>query len=336
MPFPMTLGLAVKNTKVFERVLNRLGGSVKVTEITSVAIAHKNLVNLLEKREPATTFVDFAYLPFFFAEGTPIPNKSAGHFGGYTFVIYGIDEEKDEVYLSDRYARPFIMSYKLLQQARNSKHAPFPVKNKLVELVIPKKINNLKDIIPLVIKSNIDFMFNPPIRNLGLKGLQKWREMLPTCGKDFSIDDLLFGLMTNFIYFETGGTGGAMFRILYRDFLKEATELLNNGGLLKASELFEKVIKKIRELESILLPDDLVNFAKLRNLCLKSGEITETAANNYQKELKKIDSEFQITIDDGQKEAPKWKDFIPKMDKKIQEWADLEESAWKIIKKAVS
>ena len=36
MPFPMILGLAVKKTEVFERVLSCLGGSVKITETASI------------------------------------------------------------------------------------------------------------------------------------------------------------------------------------------------------------------------------------------------------------------------------------------------------------
>ena len=46
MPFPMVLGLAVKKTEVFDRVMNRLGGSVKITETASANVAHNNLVAL--------------------------------------------------------------------------------------------------------------------------------------------------------------------------------------------------------------------------------------------------------------------------------------------------
>ena len=55
MPFPMVLGLAVKKTEVFERILNRLGGSVKITETASENAANNNLIALLEKGQPAPT-----------------------------------------------------------------------------------------------------------------------------------------------------------------------------------------------------------------------------------------------------------------------------------------
>jgi len=289
MPFPMMLGLAVKKTEVFERTITRLGGSAKVTETASANAAHNNLVKLLESGQPAITFVDFAYLPFFFAEGAPIPNEGAGHFGGHTFVTYGIDEEKDEAYVSDRFAKPFTMSYEQLKAARGSKFAPFPAKNKLVELVLPKKVKDLKSILPQAIKANIDFMENPPIRNMGLKGFGKWREMLPTWGSDFKGENLLYGLVSVFIYMETGGTGGAMFRVLYRDFLKEAGELINNDGLLKASDQFGEIVDKIRDIEKVILPDNLPNMGKLRDLFLKSNRITEEGAEDYQKQLNQLE-----------------------------------------------
>jgi len=335
MPFPMILGLSVKKTEVFERVMTRLGGSVKVTETASINAARDNLIKLLEKGQPAITFVDFAYLPFFFAEGVPIPNEKAGHFGGHTFVTYGIDEEQDKAYISDRYSRPFVMSYEQLKAARASKHAPFPAKNKVVELVLPKKAKDLKEIIPFAIKSNLDYMYNPPIRNMGLIGFEKWRQMLPSWGKNFKGENLLQGLVGVFIYMETGGTGGAMFRILYKDFLREAGELLNNGGLLKASEIFEDIIVKIRELERLILPDDLPNIAKFREMFLKSNEITEKAEEDYQKQLKKLDEETNKIIKEATKEAPAWKNYVSQIDKGIQEWHDIESKAWEIIKSSI-
>ena len=335
MPFPMMLGLAVKKTEVFERTLTRLGGSVKVTETASENAAHNNLVKLLESGQPAITFVDFAYLPFFFAEGVPIPNEGAGHFGGHTFVTYGIDEEKDEAYVSDRFARPFTMSYKQLKAARGSKFAPFPAKNKLVELVLPKKVKDLKSILPEAIKANVDFMQNPPIRNMGLKGFQKWREMLPTWGADFKGENLIYGLVSVFIYMETGGSGGALFRPVYKEFLEEAGELLNNDGLLKASKLFGEATDKIRELERTILPDDLPNIAKLREIFLRSNEIQEKAGKDYQEQLKALDDQSLEVINGAIKEADMWKDHIPKIDKGIQAWHDVEAKAWDVVKNSL-
>jgi hypothetical protein len=285
----------------------------------------------LKKDQPAITFVDFAYLPFFFAEGTPIPNESSGHFGAHTFVTYGIDEEMDLAYISDRYANPHIMSYEDLKVARASKHAPFPAKNKLVELIIPKKVKDLKEILPGVLKENANFMFNPPISNMGLKGFQKWRKMLPIWACDFNDNELLFGLVSVFIYMETGGTGGAMFRILFRDFLKEAGSLLKNDGLIKASDIYDNAIRKIRDIEELILPDDLPNLGKLRELFLKSNDITEKGTKDYQIKLKELDADIIKVQEGALEELSSWKEKIPEIDQAIQEWANMENEAWNII-----
>ncbi|TXT67678.1 MAG: hypothetical protein BAJALOKI1v1_30041 [Promethearchaeota archaeon] len=335
MSFPMILGLSVKKTQVFERVMDRLGGSVKITETTSVNTTHKNLVNLLEKGQPAITFVDFAYLPFFFAERADIPNEEAGHFGAHTFVTYSINEEKNEAFISDRYARPMKMTYEELKDARTSKHAPFPTKNELVELILPKEINKLKEIIPSAIKQNAEFMFNPPIRNMGLTGFQKWRKMLSTWETDFDVDDLLYGLVSVFIYMETGGTGGAMFRILYRDFLQEAGELLENNGLHKTSEKYAEIVEKIRLVEGKILPDELPNIGKLKEIYLKSNEIIEQAAHDYQKHLKELNEQSKEILEAANEEIPSWKEYIPELDKEINEWKEMEQEAWKIINKSL-
>ncbi|MBN1802188.1 MAG: BtrH N-terminal domain-containing protein [Candidatus Lokiarchaeota archaeon] len=335
MLFPMVLGLSVKNTEMFERVMTRLGGSIRVTETTSLKIAHENLIHVLEKGQPAITFVDFAYLPFFFAEGTPIPNEGAGHYGAHTFVTYGIDEEKDEVYISDRYAHPHFMKYSELKEARGSKFAPFPAKNKIVELELPKKISDLNRAIPEGIKENINFMYNPPMSNMGLSGFQKWRKMLPTWATDFDDNSLLFGLTSVFIYIETGGTGGAMFRILYRDFLKEAGEMLNNNGLKTAAEKFDEVTRVIRDLECTLLPDGLENLGKMRKLFLKSNEITEKGEKDYQKQLRKINEQMETIMVGALDEIREWKKLIPEIDNYIKDWADLETKAWEMVKSSI-
>jgi hypothetical protein len=170
---------------------------------------------------------------------------------------------------------------------------------------------------------------------MGLSGFQKWRQLLPSWATNFNDNDLLYGLVSVFIYMETGGTGGAMFRILFKEFLKEASELLENDGLMDASNMFEDVVLKIRDLESMILPNDLKNMAKLRELFLKSNEITEKGEADYQKQLKSIDIEGEQAIKGAKKEIKIWKERIPEIDKKIQEWCELETKAWDSINNSI-
>ena len=94
-------------------------------------------------------------------------------------------------------------------------------------------------------------------------------------------------------------------------------------------------VKKIRELEKIILPDDLPNIARLRELFLESSKITEEGSKDYQKKLKKIEEKVEEVSIKSKKEANEWKILIPQIDRGIQEWTELETKAWEIIKKSI-
>ncbi|MHA2125476.1 MAG: hypothetical protein ACW99E_09215 [Promethearchaeota archaeon] len=68
---------------------------------------------------------------------------------------------------------------------------------------------------------------------------------------------------------------------------------------------------------------------------MKSNEIAEKGAGNYQKQLKKLDEESEKATNGAKKEIDSWKKYIPQIDKGIQEWAELETKAWEIIKKSI-
>lgn len=142
------------------------------------------------------------------------------------------------------------------------------------------------------------------------------------------------GLVTLFIYIETGGTGGAWSRCMYSDFLKEASELLENKNYLDASKLFEEVSNKINELAVSILPDKLPYLAKFREIFLKNNEIQEKAKSDYQKQLKILDIELKKNIKNAIKEGTDaWIKEIPTIPENIQEVYDIESKAWDFIEK---
>jgi len=76
-------------------------------------------------------------------------------------------------------------------------------------------------------------------------------------------------------------------------------------------------------------------MAKLRKLFLKSNEILEKGASDYQLQLKKINGEFTIHTEGAMKEADAWRERISEIKEGIQNWADLEADAWETIKKSI-
>jgi len=106
MPVPFVGGLNGKGITIFENAVSCLGGKVESVKTGSQKVSYKQVKDHLREGNPLITFVDMAYLPYFFRDDAPYPNEEAGHFGGHTVVIYGLDEQKNTVYVSDRYNRP--------------------------------------------------------------------------------------------------------------------------------------------------------------------------------------------------------------------------------------
>ncbi|WP_310402827.1 DUF4872 domain-containing protein [Chryseobacterium vietnamense] len=89
------------------------------------------------------------------------------------------------------------------------------------------------------IKSNTAEYLNPPITNVSYKGILKtsteivkWFNMSKDIEAEFKQAALLM---------EKAGTGGALFRNLYRDFLKESYELLRLDPLKAGYEAFREI-----------------------------------------------------------------------------------------------
>ncbi|MDQ0114251.1 hypothetical protein J2T15_003706 [Paenibacillus harenae] len=96
-----------------------------------------------------------------------------------------------------------------------------PMSSKNLSYTIQKSGDapQLAVIIREAISRNAYEFLNPPIRNLGIKGIEKmsseilkWPSRKPDISHELSLTASLM---------ERAGTGGSLFRNLYRDFLKE-------------------------------------------------------------------------------------------------------------------
>jgi hypothetical protein len=82
----------------------------------------------------------------------------------------------------------------------------------------------------------IDAMLNPPIKNIGVKGIRHTSREIRQWPKLFNEHELRMNLFSLYIFIEVGGTGGGCFRYMYTRFLEEASEITKNTALLKPSE----------------------------------------------------------------------------------------------------
>jgi len=270
MPAPFVGGMnAGKFPGIVGRAVERLGGQYKVLRTKSTARAHEHLKATLRAGQPAMVLADMAYLD----------HLSVGedeHFGQHMLLVYGIDEPADEAYVSDRFANTITIPLTKLQQARASEYQPFPARNQMLRLSLPDRLAPLESILPLALRENLDFMFNPPITNFGLKGILKWRKMLARYPQ--MIPDpaqLVMALRDHYVFIEIGGTGGALFRRMYSDFLQEAAHVLGESNLATAAHDYAEIAKLWTAIADAFLPDYLPNLRSIRELHWKTNQELE-------------------------------------------------------------
>ncbi|MFQ6083183.1 MAG: BtrH N-terminal domain-containing protein [Candidatus Aminicenantia bacterium] len=331
MPAPFIGG---KNGKVDEFILDickRIGAEAEISQTTSTKKGHKELKKLLREGEPAYIFADMAYLPYM-----AIPE--AAHFGGHTIVGFGLDEQEDKVYISDRGKNPVTVSIEDLKKARSSKHPPFSPKNKLLKIKkCPPRIGNLEKGIRESIKDCCRNMLKPPIKNIGLEGIKKWGDIVPKWPNQFKGLDLFGCLFNTFMYIEIGGTGGSAFRPMYGQFLKEASSILNKPSLNEVAEMFKDSGKIWSEIATAALPDSWPTLKRIRELLIEKEKIFEEQKPQALEKMKKINIEFDDLIRKVEEDLQK-KDLASLLDslkRKILECHEIEEKAFQVLSNAI-
>lgn len=242
MDFPF-IGGRIKPDLITRNVAKSLNLKLTVNETSSVKKAWDTVKENLDRDIPTGLKLDSYYLDYF---STKI------HFAGHYVTIYGYDETY--AYLIDTAQQGELVKATLenLQLARNAK-GPMASKNMSITICKPDVIPPIKDLILPAIKRNAEDYLNPPIQNVGYKGIAK-------TGKEIfkwfdGSKDIRGDFTTQAMLMEQAGTGGALFRNIYRNFLKESFELLRLDQLeqgysdfteiaylwTKVSSAFEKV-----------------------------------------------------------------------------------------------
>jgi hypothetical protein len=255
MPAPF---IGTRHGKGVEPLINtckRIGAEGTIASTSSTDKGYEELKKQLREGEPALVFVDMAYLPYL-----AIPE--AAHFGGHTIVVFGLDEQANKVHISDRCRKPVTVSIEELKKARSSKFPPFAPKNKLLKVKYPSKTGGLEKGIKASIRECCANMLKPPIKNIGLAGIEKWAGLVPKWTQQFK--DI-----------EISGTGGGGFRNMYADFLGEAGSILREPALKEAAKMFRDSGRLWSEIATAALPDSRPTLKKIRQLSIEKNELFE-------------------------------------------------------------
>ncbi len=225
MDFPF-IGGRIKPDALTQNIATNLNLKLVVEETSSIKKAWMNVKNNIDNNIAVGLKLDCYYLDYY-------TNKI--HFAGHYAAMYGYDEKF--AYLADSMqqggdARTILKS---LELARNEK-GPMSSKNLSYTISRTRKKYDLKKAVPAAIKNNAKDYLNPPISNIGYKGVLKTSKEIKKWFKNSK--DIERDFKTTAMLMEEGGTGGALFRNLYRDFLKESYELLKIEKLNEACKIF--------------------------------------------------------------------------------------------------
>jgi hypothetical protein len=223
------LGGRVKQDLLTENIARNLNLELTIKETSSQQKAWDNVKQLIDGGQVVGLKLDCYYLEYF---------SRPFHFAGHYVALYGYDNENAFLVDTEQQGIQVKTSLKSLALARAEK-GPMSSKNLYYTLRKTDKKFDLKTAIVTAIKNNATEYINPPITNIGYKGILKtsseiikWFQTSKDIENDFKTTAMLM---------EKGGTGGALFRNLYRDFLKESYDLVKLDKLKIGHEAFVEI-----------------------------------------------------------------------------------------------
>jgi hypothetical protein len=266
LPF---IGGRVKPDALTASLARNLNLRLTVRETSSPTKAWNEVKSLLDNGKAVGLKLDCFHLEYF---------KRPFHFAGHYVALCGYDEKF--AYMVDTRQQNGLnkTSLESLSKARLEK-GPMSSKNLYYTLESTDRPFNLKHAIPQAIRNNATEFLNPPISNIGYKGIErtakeviKWYENSKNVEKDFKMMAMLM---------ERAGTGGALFRNLYRDFLNESAELLESDIIHASYSDFVEIAALWSEVsrlfEQTALNQDIA-YIKQSSSILKDLSVREKSA----------------------------------------------------------
>lgn len=227
MDFPF-LGGRVKPMALTRTAADRLGLALHVQETASPRKAWQNVTTALAGGRPVGLQLDCYHLEYF---GTKV------HFGGHFVAMRGYDDTHAHLIDTAQQGGAVTTTLASLARARGER-GPMTARN--LSFTISGSANpDLGDAVRKAVAGNARAFLNPPIANLGHRGIGKAAQQV-TKWLDRSRDPA-HDLPLAATLMERGGTGGSLFRALYRDFLAEAAEITDDDDIRLGHRLYAEI-----------------------------------------------------------------------------------------------
>jgi hypothetical protein len=176
---------------------------------------------------------------------TFFPPEYRMHYNMHNLVCFG--KEGDLYHISDTVMETAqVLTYEDLLRVRYAKGVFAPEGKMYWINKVPNELD-IKSAVSMGIKKTVYEMIKIPFPLIGVKGLKWMGRDLRKWPKKHGVDKASFYLGQVLRMAEDFGTGGAGFRFIYGDFLKEAGEKFNHTELLEASQMMGKTANKWRE-----------------------------------------------------------------------------------------
>jgi hypothetical protein len=216
----------------------RTGVSIERKTSSSDAAAERSLLGELKAGRPVMLQADMGYLPYFDFGGREY------HFGGHVIVACGAtgDDPSGDYFIADRDGPLHRVPASALTAARSSRHKPFPPGRAWWRFGFEGARRPLREELLLAVRDQCALMLDPPIANIGVKGIGKaakeclaWPEVLEA--------RMLAKTLFNVHIFVNakGGTGGGCFRYMFGRFLSEAAALGAGEAVGKLAPSFKAI-----------------------------------------------------------------------------------------------
>ncbi|HDZ17483.1 MAG TPA: DUF4872 domain-containing protein [archaeon] len=256
-----------------------LGITLRKQSFTSADKGWEESKKLINQDIPLILRIDMGYLPYY-------EFQDDYHFGGHTITLAGYDDEKDIAYVGDTIYEDFQkVPIETLKKGRNSTYGPSFMHPKNVQYSMQRRPDGkhppLAAGVKLAIQKVVNNILRPSMSNIGLKGLKGFANSIKGWGEKINglivkpsnektaSPELIFDLIYGNI--ETWGTGGAIFRNLYIEFLEEIQKHpeLNTGPRAWNNDEF-----KLLEEAIPFIKESALNWTLI-------AEILKSAADEY-------------------------------------------------------
>ncbi|MFQ6102273.1 MAG: BtrH N-terminal domain-containing protein [Anaerolineae bacterium] len=214
----------------------RTGVAVETYTTSSARKARQTLLGMLDAGQPVMIQCDMGFLPYFDFGDTDY------HFGWHVVVVCGYDPSTRQVLIADRDEELHPLSMEDLEKARGSTYKPFPPRHKWYTFDFSNKRQPDAREVREAIAEQAKEMLEPPISNIGVKGIRKAARRALKWPDQMDEDALRLTLFNAYIFIDAeGGSGGGIFRYMFSRFLREAARIIEDPRMDESADEFQRI-----------------------------------------------------------------------------------------------